>query len=156
MDIISNTNNFQAAILTEQKINFDTLDNITLNQKLETIFNNLIYNNNNQNFKLTPNIFDTKNLSIIFDYFFNKLNDITTIPIITEKKNDIFLYLSEILINNLQKIYDEKGQEKISKFFYNLNFFQIFLQTLKKLDITLFKEKFTLFIKVSLIHFISF
>ena len=156
MDIISNTNNFQAAILTEQKINFDTLDNITLNQKLETIFNNLIYNNNNQNFKLTPNIFDTKNLSILFDYFFNKLNDITTIPIITEKKNDIFLYLSEILINNLQKIYDEKGQEKISKFFYNLNFFQIFLQTLKKLDITLFKEKFTLFIKVSLIHFISF
>ena len=155
MDIISNTTNSQAAILTEQKINFDTLDNITLNQKLETIFNNLIYNNN-QNFKLTPNIFDTKNLSILFDYFFNKLNDITTIPIITEKKNDIFLYLSEILINNLQKIYEEKEQEKISKFFYNLNFFQIFSQTLKKLDFPLFKEKFTLFIKVSFIHFISF
>ena len=155
MDIISNTTNSQAAILTEQKINFDTLDNITLNQKLETIFNNLIYNNN-QNFKLTPNIFDTKILSILFDYFFNKLNDITTIPIITEKKSEIFQYLSEILINNLQKIYEEKEQEKVSKFFYNLNFFQIFLQTLKKLDITLFKEKFTLFIKVSLIHFISF
>ena len=66
------------------------------------------------------------------------------------------LVLSEILINNLQKIYDEKGQEKISKFFYNLNFFQIFSQTLKKLDFPLFKEKFTLFIKVSFIHFISF
>ena len=155
MDIISNTNNFQAAILTEQKINFDTLDNITLNQKLETIFNNLIYNNN-QDFKLTPKIFDTKNISILFEYFFNRLNDITTVPFISEKKNNIFQFLSEILINNLQKIYEEKEQEKISKFFYNLNFFQIFSQTLKKLDFPLFKEKFTLFIKVSFIHFISF
>ena len=155
MDIISNPNNSQTANLTEHQINFDTLDNITLNQKLETIFNNLIYNNN-QDFKLTPKIFDTKNISILFEYFFNRLNDITTIPFITEKKSDIFLFLSEILINNLQKIYEEKEQEKISKFFYNLNFFQIFSQTLKKLDFPLFKEKFTLFIKVSFIHFISF
>ena len=155
MDIISNTTNSQAAILTEQKINFDTLDNITLNQKLETIFNNLIYNNN-QDFKLTPKIFATKNISILFEYFFNRLNDITTVPFISEKKNNIFQFLSEILINNLQKIYEEKEQEKISKFLYNLNFFQIFSQTLKKLDFPLFKEKFTLFIKVSFIHFISF
>ena len=155
MDIISNPNNSQAANLTEHQINFDTLDNITLNQKLETIFNNLIYNNN-QDFKLTPKIFDTKNISILFEYFFNRLNDITTVPFISEKKNNIFQFLSEILINNLQKIYEEKEQEKISKFFYNLNFFQIFSQTLKKLDFPLFKEKFTLFIKVSFIHFISF
>ena len=155
MDIISNTTNSQAANLTEQKINFDTLDNITLNQKLETIFNNLIYNNN-QDFKLTPKTFDTKNISILFEYFFNRLNDITTVPFISEKKNNIFQFLSEILINNLQKIYEEKEQEKILKFFYNLNFFQIFSQTLKKLDFPLFKEKFTLFIKVSFIHFISF
>ena len=154
MDIISNPNNSQAANLTEHQINFDTLDNITLNQKLETIFNNLIYNNN-QDFKLTPKIFDTKNISILFEYFFNRLNDITTVPFISEKKN-IFQFLSEILINNLQNIYEEKEQEKISKFFYNLNFFQIFSQTLKKLDFPLFKEKFTLFIKVSFIHFISF
>ena len=154
MDIISNTNNSQTANLTEHQINFDTLDNITLNQKLETIFNNLIYNNN-QDFKLTPKIFDTKNISILFEYFFNRLNDITTVPFISEKKN-IFQFLSEILINNLQNIYEEKEQEKISKFFYNLNFFQIFSQTLKKLDFPLFKEKFTLFIKVSFIHFISF
>ena len=155
MDIISNPNNSQAANLTEHQINFDTLDNITLNQKLETIFNNLIYNNN-QDFKLTPKIFATKNISILFEYFFNRLNDITTVPFISEKKNNIFQFLSEILINNLQKIYEEKEQEKISKFFYNLNFFQIFSQTLKKLDFPLFKEKFTLFIKVSFIHFISF
>ena len=155
MDIISNTNNSQTANLTEHQINFDTLDNITLNQKLETIFNNLIYNNN-QDFKLTPKIFDTKNISILFEYFFNRLNDITTVPFISEKKNNIFQFLSEILINNLQKIYEEKEQEKISKFFYNLNFFQIFSQTLKKLDFPLFKEKFTLFIKVSFNHFISF
>ena len=155
MDIISNPNNSQTANLTEHQINFDTLDNITLNQKLETIFNNLIYNNN-QDFKLTPKIFDTKNISILFEYFFNRLNDITTVPFISEKKNNIFQFLSEILINNLQKIYEEKEQEKISKFFYNLNFFQIFSQTLKKLDFPLFKEKFTLFIKVSFIHFISF
>ena len=154
MDIISNPNNSQTANLTEHQINCDTLDNITLNQKLETIFNNLIYNNN-QDFKLTPKIFDTKNISILFEYFFNRLNDITTVPLISEKKNNIFQFLSEILINNLQKIYEEKEQEKISKFFYNLNFFQIFSQTLKKLDFPLFKEKFTLFIKVSFIHFIS-
>ena len=155
MDIISKPNNSQAANLTEHQINFDTLDNITLNQKLETIFNNLIYNNN-QDFKLTPKIFATKNISILFEYFFNRLNDITTVPFISEKKNNIFQFLCEILINNLQKIYEEKEQEKISKFFYNLNFFQIFSQTLKKLDFPLFKEKFTLFIKVSFIHFISF
>jgi len=155
MDIISNPNNSQAANLTEHQINFDTLDNITLNQKLETIFNNLIYNNN-QDFKLTPKIFAAENISILFEYFFNRLNDITTVPFISEKKNNIFQFLSEILINNLQKIYEEKEQEKILKFFYNLNFFQIFSQTLKKLDFPLFKEKFTLFIKVSFIHFISF
>ena len=155
MDIISNPNNSQAANLTEHQINFDTLDNITLNQKLETIFNNLIYNNN-QDFKLTPKIFATKNISILFEYFFNRLNDITTVPFISEKKNNIFQFLSEILINNLQKIYEEKEQEKISKFLYNLNFFQIFSQILKKLDFPLFKEKFTLFIKVSFNHFISF
>ena len=66
MDIISNPNNSQAANLTEHQINFDTLDNITLNQKLETIFNNLIYNNN-QDFKLTPKFLLPK----IFQFFLN-------------------------------------------------------------------------------------
>ena len=82
------------------------------------------------------------------------MNDISTIPNILEKRNDIFIYLSEILINNLEKIREKKDQEKISQFFYNINFFNIFLETLNKKDFSSFKETFVLFIQVSLILFI--
>ena len=81
------------------------------------------------------------------------MNDIVTEPNISEKRNDIFKYFSDILINNLQNISDKKDQEKISQFFYNLNFFEIFLGTLNNKDISVFKEKFSLFIKVSLNFF---
>ena len=148
MNIIQDSINSQAPFLTEHQIDFDKLNNITLNQKLDSIFNNLIYNN--LDIRLIPNIYDSKNLLILFDYFFNKLNDIVTEPNISEKRNDIFKYLSDILINNLQNISDKKDQEKISQFFYNLNFFEIFLDTLNNKDISVFKEKFPLFIKVSL------
>lgn len=151
MNIIQDSINSQAPFLTEHQIDFDKLNNITLNQKLDSIFNNLIYNN--LDIRLIPNIYDSKNLLILFDYFFNKLNDIATEPNISEKRNDIFKYLSDILINNLQNISDKKDQEKISQFFYNLNFFEIFLGTLNNKDISVFKEKFSLFIKVSLNFF---
>ena len=151
MNIIQDSINSQAPFLTEHQIDFDKLNNITLNQKLDSIFNNLIYNN--LDIILIPNIYDSKNLLILFDYFFNKLNDIVTEPNISEKRNDIFKYLSDILINNLQNISDKKDQEKISQFFYNLNFFEIFLGTLNNKDISVFKEKFSLFIKVSLNFF---
>ena len=151
MNIIQDSINSQAPFLTEHQIDFDKLNNITLNQKLDSIFNNLIYNN--LDIRLIPNIYDSKNLLILFDYFFNKLNDIVTEPNISEKRNDIFKYLSDILINNLQNISDKKAQEKISQFFYNLNFFEIFLGTLNNKDISVFKEKFSLFIKVSLNFF---
>lgn len=151
MNIIQDSINSQAPFLTEHQIDFDKLNNITLNQKLDSIFNNLIYNN--LDIRLIPNIYDSKNLLILFDYFFNKLNDIVTEPNISEKRNDIFKYLSDILINNLQHISDKKDQEKISQFFYNLNFFEIFLGTLNNKDISVFKEKFSLFIKVSLNFF---
>jgi hypothetical protein len=151
MNIIQDSINSQAPFLTEHQIDFDKLNNITLNQKIDSIFNNLIYNN--LDIRLIPNIYDSKNLLILFDYFFNKLNDIVTGPNISEKRNDIFKYLSDILINNLQNISDKKDQEKISQFFYNLNFFEIFLGTLNNKDISVFKEKFSLFIKVSLNFF---
>jgi hypothetical protein len=151
MNIIQDSINSQAPFLTEHQIDFDKLNNITLNQKLDSIFNNLIYNN--LDIRLIPNIYDSKNLLILFDYFFNKLNDIVTEPNISEKRNDIFKYLSDILINNIQNISDKKDQEKISQFFYNLNFFEIFLGTLNNKDISVFKEKFSLFIKVSLNFF---
>ena len=151
MNIIQDSINSQVPFLTEHQIDFDKLNNITLNQKLDSIFNNLIYNN--LDIRLIPNIYDSKNLLILFDYFFNKLNDIVTEPNISEKRNDIFKYLSDILINNLQNISDKKDQEKISQFFYNLNFFEIFLGTLNNKDISVFKEKFSLFIKVSLNFF---
>jgi hypothetical protein len=151
MNIIQDSINSQAPFLTDHQIDFDKLNNITLNQKLDSIFNNLIYNN--LDIRLIPNIYDSKNLLILFDYFFNKLNDIVTEPNISEKRNDIFKYLSDILINNLQNISDKKDQEKISQFFYNLNFFEIFLGTLNNKDISVFKEKFSLFIKVSLNFF---
>ena len=154
MNIIQDSINSQAPFLTEHQIDFDKLNNITLNQKLDSIFNNLIYNN--PDIKLTPKNFEPKNLFILFDYFFNRFNDITTIPIIFEKRNDIFKYLSEILINNLQNLKEKKEQENFSKFFYNLNFFQTILDSLKNKDFSSFKEKFPLFIKVRINLFILF
>ena len=64
MDIVQDTLNLQSPFLTDAQINFDTLDNIALNQKLESIFYNLIYNNTD--IKLIPKITSTKNLLILF------------------------------------------------------------------------------------------
>ena len=154
MDIVQDTLNLQSPFLTDAQINFDTLDNIALNQKLESIFYNLIYNNTD--IKLIPKITSTKNLLILFQFFFNRLNDIATITNVIEKKNDIFKYLSEILLKNLENITEKNDQEKIAQYFYNLNFFEIMIQTLNEQDISLFKEKFTLFINVSLNLFLFF
>ena len=154
MDIVQDTLNFQSPFLTDAQINFDTLDNISLNQKLESIFYNLIYNNTD--IKLIPKITSTKNLLILFQFFFNRLNDIATITNVIEKKNDIFKYLSKILLKNLENITEKNDQEKIAQYFYNLNFFEIMIQTLNEQDISLFKEKFTLFINVSLNLFLFF
>lgn len=155
MDIVQDTLNFQSApFLTDAQINFDTLDNITLNQKLESIFYNLIYNNTD--IKLIPKINNTKNLLILLEFFFNKLNDIATIANVIEKKNDIFKYLSETLIKNLENITEKNDQEKIAQYFYNLNFFEIMIQTLNEQDISLFKEKFALFINVSITLYLFF
>ena len=154
MDIVQDTLNLQSPFLTDAQINFDTLDNIALNQKLESIFYNLIYNNTD--IKLIPKITSTKNLLILFQFFFNRLNDIATITNVIEKKNDIFKYLSEILLKNLENITEKNDQEKIAQYFYNLNFFEIMTQTLNEQDISLFKEKFTLFINVSLNLFLFF
>ena len=148
MDIVTDTLNFQSPFLTDAQINFDTLDNTALNQKLESIFYNIIYNN--ADIKLIPKINNTKNLFVIFQFFFNRLTGITTIPQVIAKKNDIFKYLSEILLKNLENITEKNDQEKIAQYFYNLNFFEIMIQTLNEQDISLFKDKFTLFINVSL------
>ena len=153
MDIVQDTINFQSPFLTDAQINFDTLDNITLNQKLDSIFN-LIYNNTD--IKLIPKINNTKNLLIFFEFFFNKLNNIEAISNASEKKNDIFKYLSEILIKNLEILNEKNDQEKIAHFFYNINFFEILIQTLNEEDISLFKDKFSLFINVSIILFLFF
>ena len=152
MSIIQGTTNIN--ILTEHQTNFDSLDNITLNQKLELIFNNII--NNTEDIKLIPKINNSKNLLIFFEFFFNRLNEIITMPNIIEKRNDIFKYLSETLINNLIILLEKKDQEKISQFFYNLNFFEILITSLNNQDISLFKEKFVLFLKVSFFYLISF
>jgi len=154
MDIVQDTLNLQSPFLTDAQINFDTLDNIALNQKLESIFYNLIYNNTD--IKLIPKITNTKNLLILFQFFFNRLNDIAAVTNVIEKKNDIFKYLSEILLKNLENITEKNDQEKIAQYFYNLNFFEIMIQTLNEQDISLFKEKFTLFINVSLNLFLFF
>ena len=154
MDIVQDTLYLQSPFLTDAQINFDTLDNIALNQKLESIFYNLIYNNTD--IKLIPKITSTKNLLILFQFFFNRLNDIATITNVIEKKNDIFKYLSEILLKNLENITEKNDQEKIAQYFYNLNFFEIMIQALNEQDISLFKEKFTLFINVSLNLFLFF
>ena len=153
MDIDQDTINFQSPFLTDAQINFDRLDNITLNQKLDSIFN-LIYNKTD--IKLIPKINNTKNLLILFEFFFNKLNNIEAISNASEKKNDIFKYLSEILIKNLEILKEKNDQEKIAHFFYNINFFEILIQTLNEEDISLFKDKFSLFINVSIILFLFF
>jgi len=141
-------------IFPEPQINFDSLDNISLNQKLDSIFINII--NTTEDIKLIPKLNDSKKLLIFFEFFFNKLNEIITIPNILEKRNVIFKYLSETLINNLIILLEKKDQEKISHFFYNLNFFEILITSLNNQDISLFKENFVLFLEVSIFYLISF
>ena len=141
-------------IFPEPQINFDSLDNISLNQKLDSIFINII--NTTEDIKLIPKLNDSKKLLIFFEFFFNRLNEVITIPNILEKRNVIFKYLSETLINNLIILLEKKDQEKISHFFYNLNFFEILITSLNNQDISLFKENFVLFLEVSISYLISF
>ena len=141
-------------IFPEPQINFDSLDNISLTQKLDSIFINII--NTTEDIKLIPKLNDSKKLLIFFEFFFNRLNEIITIPNILEKRNVIFKYLSETLINNLIILLEKKDQEKISHFFYNLNFFEILITSLNNQDISLFKENIVLFLEVSISYLISF
>lgn len=152
MSILQDTSNIN--IFPEPQINFDSLDNISLNQKLDSIFINII--NTTEDIKLIPKLNDSKKLLIFFEFFFNRLNEIITIPNILEKRNVIFKYLSETLINNLIILLEKKDQEKISHFFYNLNFFEILITSLNNQDISLFKENFVLFLEVSISYLISF
>lgn len=152
MSILQDTSNIN--IFPEPQINFDSLDNISLTQKLDSIFINII--NTTEDIKLIPKLNDSKKLLIFFEFFFNRLNEIITIPNILEKRNVIFKYLSETLINNLIILLEKKDQEKISHFFYNLNFFEILITSLNNQDISLFKENFVLFLEVSISYLISF
>ena len=136
----SNEVNSQIPSLIEQDINKQLSDNIDLNKKFEDIFLNLL--NNNQ-INLSKMI-ESNNFLIFFEYIFNFLYQ------------NIFIFLSVELINNLEKIKEKKEQQKFDKYFYNLNFFEIFLEILKNKETNEFKLKFRSFLQVSLVYFILF
>ena len=138
--------------LIEQDLYKESNNIIDLNKKFEDIFLNLL-NNNQINIS---KIIESNNFLIFFEYIFIRMNDIVTNEDILEKKIDIFKFLSEELINNLEKINDKKQQDKLAVYFYNLNFFEIFLEILKNKEMNIFKDKFGCFIKVSLVYFILF
>ena len=148
----SNEVNSQIPSLIEQDINKQLSDNIDLNKKFEDIFLNLL-NNNQINLS---KIIESNNFLIFFEYIFNRMNDIFTNEDIPSKKNDIFKFLSVELINNLEKIKEKKEQQKFDKYFYNLNFFEIFLEILKNKETNEFKLKLRSFLQVSLVYFILF
>ena len=108
MDIVQDTLNLQSPFLTDAQINFDTLDNIALNQKLESIFYNLIYNNTD--IKLIPKK----------DYIIVVVYNIT--PNVTEK------HLKEIFSNygEIKGVYIPKKEKS------NLNKNYAFIEFIEK------------------------
>ena len=137
-------------VIKEPNISENKEDIIT-DTKLESIYFNLLNNT-----KITlPKINGFQNFMAFFNYIFTKLNTGEESPDKTGRKNELLKVLIEQLTHYSKELGDSTNQAKIEQYFYDKNFFGVFLEILnKKEDISSFKEIFLLFSKVSILYYI--
>lgn len=149
MDKPNESKNINVIYLLKQTNNPENKEDIITNEKLESIYLDII--NNNQ--ITIPKINGFQNFMVFFDYIFNKLNIDKESPDKLSKKNEILKSLIEKFINYTNELNDKSNQAKIERYFLDKNFCGLFFEILnKKEDISSFKEFFLLFSKVSILY----
>jgi hypothetical protein len=147
MDKQNISKNINDISLKEESINSDIKEIITANKNFEAIYLNLL---NSKEIKI-PKINGVYNFLIFFDFIFNKISSDNGPKEELSNKNKIMDLLIEELLNNIEEIKEKKYQEQLGKYFYDINFFNSFLDKLiKKQDISTFKEKFLIVSTVSI------
>ena len=147
MDKPNESKNINDIYLLKQTNIPENKEDIITNTKLESIYLDIL--NNNQ--ITMPKINGFQNFLVFFDYIFNKLNIDKKSPDKLSKENEILKILIEEFINYSNELNDKTNQEKIVQYFLDKNFCGLFFEILnKKEDISSFKELFLLFSKVSI------
>jgi len=147
MDKQNIAKNLNDISLIEEQINSEIKEITTIDKNLETIYLNLL----NGTEIILPKFNGAPNFFLFFDFFFNRINADKAYIENYVKTNEIMNVLIEELLNNLEKKNEKIYQEKLGQYFYDINFFSIFLDKLiKKQDIPLFKEKFLIVSNVSI------
>ena len=153
MDKKNISRNINDISLKEESINSDIKEIITADKNFESIYLNLL---NSKEIKL-PMINGVSDFLIFFDFIFNKINADKAPKEGISNKNEIMDFLIEELLKNIEEIKEKKYQERFGQYFYNINFFNTFLDKLiKNQDISIFKEKFLIVSPVSIYIIIIF
>ena len=149
MDKSQDSKNLNDINLLKQQNNLNNSEDILTDTKMETIYFNLL----NSTEIIFPKINGFQNFVIFFGYIFNKIKasqNISEIP----RKNAILNLLIEELINKVCESETIMDKEKIVQYFYDKNIFEIFLEKMKKNEISLFKKIFSKFSEVSIYYII--
>lgn len=135
----------------DEPINLETIDGITPNRKLHTLYYNLLWK---VDFKI-PKVDGIKSLIILLEYFYNKFNDIRKVsPNLISRKFDVYYFLIRQLLNIKNDNFDKTSFKSLEQYFFDKDFFSCFLLTLNQLNNKHFFDKFTLYSKVSITYII--
>ena len=131
----------------DEPINLETIDGITPNRKLHTLYFNLLWK---ADFKI-PKIDGIKSLIILLEYFYNRFNEIRkTSPNLISRKFEVYYFLIKQLLNIKFDNLDKTTFKSLEQYFFDKEFFSCFLLTLNQLNNKHFFDKFSFYSKVSI------
>ena len=131
----------------DEPINLETIDGITPNRKLHTLYFNLLWK---ADFKI-PKIDGIKSLIILLEYFYNRFNEIRkTSPNLISRKFEVYYFLIKQLLNIKIDNLDKTTFKSLEQYFFDKDFFSCFLLTLNQLNNKHFFDKFSFYSKVSI------
>ena len=131
----------------DEPINLETIDGITPNRKLHTLYFNLLWK---ADFKI-PKIDGIKSLIILLEYFYNRFNEIRkTSPNLISRKFEVYYFLIKQLLNIKFDNLDKTTFKSLEQYFFDKDFFSCFLLTLNQLNNKHFFDKFSFYSKVSI------
>ena len=131
----------------DEPINLETIDGITPNRKLHTLYFNLLWK---ADFKI-PKIDGIKSLIILLEYFYNRFNEIRkTSPNLISRKFEVYYFLIKQLLNIKFDNLDKTTFKSLEQYFFDKEFFSFFLLTLNQLNNKHFFDKFSFYSKVSI------
>ena len=131
----------------DEPINLETIDGITPNRKLHTLYFNFLWK---ADFKI-PKIDGIKSLIILLEYFYNRFNEIRkTSPNLISRKFEVYYFLIKQLLNIKFDNLDKTTFKSLEQYFFDKDFFSCFLLTLNQLNNKHFFDKFSFYSKVSI------